>query len=271
MKQTAYTGVQNLTSKIPYIGGLCKFWFIPVQDVDSIPPIDPVNQFLTAEPVLKLLKQWLGPVPVPDRQLGYTETQENSTAGPGIKVKIAGNHYGDAPQSRINIDNIMYGRYLVVGKQRAGGFYLLFGSLESPLNFDHEFTAGQNGSNDTTFTKIAFTGEAINRALVIPSFLGDQSGLIFPGGGGGGGIPPVSTNETEIIYITAESTKSFIWNSTRLARFGPFPTVECWQVDEGGTYYLTAYQPFIDAPPPSLFTTMYYDFGGPITGFIVIK
>jgi len=271
MQQTAYTGIQNFTSKIPYIGGLCKFWFIPVEEVESIPPINPLNQFLTAEPVLVTGKEWRGPVPIPDRQLGYTETQENAVAGHSFKVKIAGNHYGDVPQSRVNIDNISYGRYLVIAKQRAGGFYLLFGTKDSPLNFDHEYTAGQNGGNDTAFTKIAFTGETIHRALVVPSFLGDASGFIFPGGGSGGGGTTPNTNETEIIYITGESSKSFTWTSTRLQRFGLFPEVECWLIDDTGTYYLSAVQPYIDNPPPSLFTTMFYEFPAPVTGFIVLK
>ena len=271
MNQTAYTGIHNLTSKIPYIGGVCKFWFIPVHDIENIPPIDPANQYLLAEPVLKAGKQWLGPVPIPDRQLGYAETQENASAGPSYKIKIAGNHYGDVPQSRVNLDNISYGRYLVMAKQRSGGFYILLGSMDSPLFFDHDFSAGQNGANDTTFSKIAFSGQAINRALVVPVFMGDTSGYLYTGGPGGGGGTTPDPNETEIIYITAESTKSFTWTTGRQQKFGPYPLVECWIQDDGGTYYLSAVQPYIDAPPPSLFTTMFYDFGAPVTGFIVIK
>jgi hypothetical protein len=270
MQQTAYTGINNLYSKLPYIGGLCKFWFIPIQDVESIPLINPVNSYLLAEPVLKATKTWFGPVPIPDRQLGYTETQENTAAGPSYKLKIAGNHYGDAPQSRVNIENITYGKYLVVGKQRAGGFYLLFGTTDSPLNFDNEFTAGQNGANDTAFTKIAFTGSSINKALVIPSFLGDASGLIYPGGPGGGG-GTVHTNETEIIYFTSQTNVSFTYTTARRNRFGDFPCVECWIIDPSGTHSLSMAQPYIDGPPPSSFTTMFYEFGGPQTGFIVLK
>lgn len=270
MNQTAYTGISNFYSKLPYIGGLCKFWFIPIQHVESIPAINPVNSYLSAEPVLKAGKTWYGPVPVPDRQLGYTETQQNATAGINFTTKIAGTHFGDAPQSRVTIENISYGKYLVIGKQRAGGFYVLFGTLDSPLNFDHEFTAGQNGSNDTALTKIAFTGSILNRGLVVPSFLGDPSQLIYPGGGsGGGGI--IDTNQTEIIYITSESTKQFTWTTDRRNRFGDFPTVECWLLGSDSVYYLSTVQPYIDAPPPSGFTTMFYEFPDNVTGFIVIK
>lgn len=269
MKQTAYTPISNLYSKLPYIGGLCKFWYIPVQHVASIPNINPVNSYLLAEPVLISGKTWYGPVPVPDRSLGYTETQENSTAGHYYKLKIAGNHYGDAPQSRVNIENLTYHKYLVIGKQRAGGFYLLFGTLDSPLNFDNEFTAGQNGANDTAHTKLAFTTSIMHKALVLPSFLGDPSQLIYPGGGSGGG-GGVHTNETEIIYITNESSKSFTYTTARRNRFGDFPQVECWLQGPDGVNYLSPTQPYIDAPPPG-FTTMFYEFPSNVTGFIVLK
>ena len=269
MFQTAYKGITNLTRKIPYIGGFCRFWFIPVEEVETIPPIDPLTQYLTAEPVLVTDKVWRGPVPVPEKTLGFLETQQNGTAGSYFKQSIQGTSPGDYPQHRVNLDNMTYAKFICVGKLRAGGFYLLVGSIDSPLDFDQEFTSGANGSNDNAGTKLAFTGESICRALVMPSFDGDQSGGVDPGGGGGG---TGGANQTEIIYINNESTKDIAWTPARLAAFGVFPEVECWILDPGtGEYSLSAFQPFIDAPPPAAFTLLSYDFGGNVTGFIVIK
>lgn len=267
MFQTASTGITNLYRKLPYLGGLCKFWFIPIDEVDSIPGIDPYNQFLLDEPVLKEDKLWRGPVPVPDAQLGFTETQKNDAAGVYYEVKIQAQPPGDIPQQRINLDNMAYGQYLVVGKQRAGGMYLLFGSMDSPLDFDNQYTNGPGAAQNAS-TKIAFTGESIPRALVLPQFLGDASGYIYPNGDPGG--PIVSQNETEIIYIIEESTKTINWTTNRRSRFGAFPEVEVYLKGEDNLLYKAAVQPYIDFPPPD-FTKMFFEFSGNQNGFISIK
>lgn len=267
MQQTAYKGILNLASGLKYVGGICRFWFIPINDVDSIPAIDPTTQYLLAEPVLKATKYWHGPVPIPDRQLGYTETQNLGTGGLFYKTKIAGNHPGDNAVSRINLDNLAYGRYLVVAKQRAGGMFLLFGSLESPITFEQDFTAGQQGADDTTHTKIAFTGESIHKAVVLPSFSGSDSDL-----DGCHCTPAATGNQAEVISFTGVGSVNFTWTPTRLANFGVFPEVELYIQGPDGLYYKSAIQPYIDAPPPG-FTTMYFDFGvgASVTGFILIK
>jgi len=87
-------------------------------------------------------------------------------------------------------------------------------SLESPLDFDNLYINGP-GAAENAHTKVAFTGESLCRALVIQNFLGDDSGLVYPGGGPGG-APLPGANETEIIYITAETSKTISWTLTRL-------------------------------------------------------
>ena len=265
MYQTAYTGISNLLKAIPYLGGVCQFWFIPVNEVESIPNIDPVNQYLLAEPVLKTGKVWRGPVPVPDAQLGFTETQENAAAGPYYKQQLQAQHPGDVPAHRVNLDNMAYGQYLVVAKLRSGGFYVLLGSLDSPLNFDHDFSTGP-GSNDDAKTKIAFTGESIYRAPVIPNFAGNDSGFITPCDG----PPPSPPNQSEIISFTAQTLVTIDWTPTRISKFGVFPEVECYVLGPDTLYYKAAVQPYIDAAPPS-FTQLYFSFSGATTGFILIK
>jgi len=269
MQQTAYTGIKNLYKGVPYLGGICKFWYIPVEEVDNIPGINPVNQYLLAEPELKADKVWRGPVPVPDAQLGFTETQDSFAGMPFYKQKVQAQAPGDVPQQRVNLENMAYGQYLVVAKLRSGGFYLLLGSLESPMDFDSEFSTGP-GSNENAKSKLAFTGESNFKALVIPEFQGDESGWVHPcdGGGGGGGA---TGNDAEIIEITNESSKTVLWTITRAARFGVFPLVEVYLKDDTNTYYKADVQPYVDGPPNISFTNMYFNFGGNVTGFILIK
>ncbi len=267
MQQTAYTGIKNLYKGVPYLGGICKFWYIPVEEVASIPVINPANQYLLAEPELKADKVWRGPVPVPDAQLGFTETQDSFAGMPYYKLKLQGQAPGDVPQQRVNIENMAYGQYLVVAKLRAGGFYVLLGSLDSPLDFDAEFTTGP-GSGENAKSKIAFTGESNYKALVLTEFQGDESGWVLPcdgGGSSGGG------NDAEIIEITDESSKTVAWTIGRAARFGVFPLVEVYLKDDTDTYYKADAQPYVDGPPSGGFANMYFNFGGNVNGFILIK
>ena len=75
---------------------------------------------------------------------------------------------------------------------------------------------------------------------------------------------------TEIISITAESTKTIAYNAGRQANFGVAPLLQVWQQRDDGINYLTDVQPTIDAAPPGL-SLVSFDFGGPVTGFIVLK
>lgn len=259
-------GVSNLMAGLPYMGGACKIWFIPREEVISMPPINPANQYLLNEITLVQDKVWRGPVPVPDGQLGIIETQENSRAGSSFKFKVSASYPGDVPQSRVNLDNMIYHEYLLVAKMRSGGFYMLIGDTQRGMDFEQDYDSG-TGNGKNAGHKIAFTHEQIYKALVLPSFNGDESGFITPPPGGTGSV---CTNDGEIIYITNESSKQITWTLDRQTRFGDFPSVETWLQDENGIYYKAAVQPYIDAPPPTM-TTMDWAFGGNVTGFITIK
>lgn len=260
MKQTSYTGITNLGKKIPYIGGLCKIWFIPVEEVGSISVIDPLSQLLTDEiELLEGVTGWRGPIPVPDASLGFTETYKPDGAGGYYEQKVSAISYGDNTTHRVNLDNMAYAKYLVVGKQRAGGMYLLFGSLDSPMDFDQQYNNGP-GAGTSVSTKIAFSGESIHKALILPSFNGDTTE-----------IPPSSgSNETEVIHFEFENTVDIYWTLTREMRFGSFPEVELYLLGDDSKYYKAAVQPYCDAPPPD-FTKLTFEFPANETGFIVIK
>lgn len=76
-------------------------------------------------------------------------------------------------------------------------------------------------------------------------------------------------NNMEVIALTGVSTFTITWTPTRASLFGLFPHVQVW-ISDGGVIALFPTEPTIDAAPPS-FTTMSFDFGGIVNGFIIIK
>lgn len=180
MNQTSYNGVTNLIKGLPVIGGFCHFWYIPIEEVDSMPVIDPTNQVLKTDITLKAGKAWRGPVPVPDRQLGLTESKKNAAAGPYYDIKVSCVYPGDLPAARTNFDNMAYHQYMIVGKLRSTGFYVVIGNPDAGAEFSADFDSGSANGN-AALTKIEFATEQIHKGLVLPEFNGDQSGFInFP-------------------------------------------------------------------------------------------
>lgn len=267
MFQTGYSGITTLSANLPYEGGFCRWWYIPVQDVAFWPSINPQTGYLVGEPVLKAGKAWFGPVSVPNSKLGYKETQEKAKPGIFYKQQIEGIYPGDSPASRVNLENMAHYRFVAVGKLRAGGMHLLIGSEESWLEFDHEFTT----NHDAATAKIVFAGETVQKALVLTEF--NAASAIPPPDGSTGGDPsptPGGANDVEVIGFTESDNITVQWNSLRSSRFGSFPLIEVW-TKEAGIYTLNSIVDItIDAPPPaqSLFNI---SLTGPATGFIVVK
>ncbi len=182
MNQSSYNGVTNFIKGLPAIGGFCKFWFIPIEEVESMPVINPSNQVLKTEIVLKTGKAWRGPVPVPDAQLGFTEMAKTGNSGPYYEIKVGCSYAGDIPAARVNIDNMAYSQYMIVGKLRSTGFFALIGNKEKGADFTGNFDSG-NASGNAAINTISFATEQINKALVLPSFNGNESGYVdFSGG-----------------------------------------------------------------------------------------
>lgn len=177
MNQTSYNGVTNFIKGLPVIGGFCKFWFIPIEEVLSMPVINPANQVLQSEISLKAGKAWRGPVPVPDDQLGFTEISKSGNSGNYYEIKVGCVYGGDIPAARVNIDNMAYSQYMIVGKLRSTGFFVVIGNTEVGADFTGNFDAGTANGNAALNT-ISFSTEQINKALVLPSFNGSESGYV---------------------------------------------------------------------------------------------
>jgi hypothetical protein len=196
MFQSSFTGIKPLQRNTSYIGGFCRFYYLPVESIATFPRVNGANQQLISEPTLVAGASWFGPITVPKDRLGFTESMERTKAGPYYKYKLEGTHIGDSIESRVNIENMVFHKYLVVGKVRAGGFYMLIGTVDSPCSFDPDYSTG-NGPADTAKTNIVFSTEHISKAYILPSF--DADTLAAGDGSNGNGGNGNMANQKEII------------------------------------------------------------------------
>lgn len=267
MFQSEFTGLKPLQRNTSYIGGFCRFWYIPVEKIATFPRINATNQQLIAEPTLVAGASWFGPIVVPKNEFGYSEDFDRTKAGPYYKYKVEGLHIGDSPESRVNLENMPYHDYLVVGKQRAGGMYLLLGTDQSPLKFDPGYSSGK-GPAETAKTKLGFSTDHISKAYILPSFLSDQ--LAPADGSNGNGGNGTMANQKEIIPFNNVAQVNIPWTNTRNGKFGQMPLIEVWINDGINDPYLFNGGTFeVDQDPPAM-TSLTVKFGQPCTGFIVI-
>lgn len=272
MLQTGYKGVTNFSGLLPFNGGFCKWFFTPRENIATMPAIDPTNQWLEDEPVLKEGKAWFGPVTVPDDQLGFEEIAARIKAGTYYKQKVYGFYPGDDSVSRINLENLPYYEMVIIGKLRAGGMWIILGTDQLGLQFDADFKSGP-GAIATAGHDMAFTIESPFKGLILPSFDGDNTddGNGDDGGGDGGGDCQCP-NKDEIIVFTAEDTEiPFDWSDVRKAKFGSFPLIEVWVNDTDAEGRHLANVPIlVDAFPPDTETFIVQNPTG-LAGIIVIK
>jgi hypothetical protein len=236
MYQSSFTGIQPLQRNTSYIGGFCQFWYIPVEGIAVMPRVNAENQWLIAEPTLQPGYSWFGPIAVPKNEFGFAEAMERTKAGPYYKYKVEGLHVGDSPESRVNLENMPYHKYLIVGKQRAGGMYLLLGTVDSPLIFDPDYKSG-NGPTETAQTKIVFSTEHISKGYILPSFDADTTA---PGNGsnGNGGNENMANQRETIEFAANVGQVDIPWTPTRIGKFGTIPLIEVW-FDDGVKPYLS--------------------------------
>lgn len=257
---------------MPYIGGICRFWYIPIQDIDVWPTISPATQMLTGEPTLKAGKTWYGPVNVANDELGLSEDQLKTTAGIYYKRTLQGLIQGTDSDSDINLANHAPYQFAVVAELRAGGYFKFFGSEEIGMELDHTSSTGI-GSMDVPGSKFSLADECKFKGFILPAFAGINS-TPPPTGGGGPTGGTSSGHAPEIITFTTTDlapTFTFAWTPARLLSFGTFPTIQVW-IDNGSGSYQIQPSTLIacDQEPPNT-TNFLIDMTGAADGFVVIK
>ena len=238
MKETAYQPISTISlTGSSYEGGIAKWWYTPIENLNGFPNIDPTNQQLESEPKLLGGASWYGPVNIPTYQLGYEEPDAITPAGIIYRQKLVGFIPGHNSNSHINIRNLSQKQLCIVAKLRAGGFYIVIGNDEfgAIMSSQYSSTVGVAG---TPGTKLTFSLDSISKALVIPEFYYDQS------------IPPAigpvvldsmghgSAIGSTILLFNATGDTIIYWTSTMINNYGEFPTIEVWAWDnEHNNYY----------------------------------
>lgn len=266
--QTGYSGLNTLYSGLLYDGGFVEWYYIPKEKI-SVWPALKNNQELDAEPQLVFGAAWHGPVKVPQSTVGFSEIQDQSPAGPFYKIQVEGIQFGEGRENRVILDNMAYHEFIVVGKLRAGGFWIMLGNKECGLQFGHKTDNGK-GYFNTSKNELAFAGESINKGLILPSF-GMAPSTPSPGSPGSGSGAPSggAANQTETIIFSGTGSVVIPWTSERKAAFGNFPLIQVWFNDS--THYSLANVPIIcDYAPPAT-TSFTIDLTGFSSGFIQIK
>ena len=249
MYQTQYNSLQTIgRSFAPYIGGICKFWYTPIENLNGFPVIDPSTQKLSAEPVLLGDRNWYGPVNIPDKQMGYTEDNARTTAGLYYKRKLTGFIPGHDAGTHINTGNMALHQFCIVAKLRAGGFFIVAGNDQAGLDFDESYLSG-SGANETPGTKISFSDEAISKAFALDSFLGENA------------VQPINysiittQSDMETIDFNDAGDTVIDWTiNNRITRFGHYPTIEVWPLNDAtGNYYKGNFAIDAIGDPPTSF------------------
>jgi hypothetical protein len=255
MYQTGYTGITTFSWQLPFLGGLTEWWYTPRDNINTFPAIDPATQFLASEPTLKTGKAWYGPVRVPDDQLGFEEPVQRNAIGILYKQKVSGFYPGDDQWSRINLENMPYYEYVIIGRVRAGGFFLVLGNDKKGMQFDADFSIG-NGAIGTAGAKFAFSQMSMNKGLLMLSF-SESPNIAPPGFEPCDGITNivVAENDVEVIpFTSSDFIKTIDWTpgTDFPNRFGKFPEIQVWTNADG----MIAVPIAVDAPPPdqTLFT-----------------
>lgn len=212
MYQTGYLPLQSI-GKAPgdYVGGFCRWWYTPIENILYFPGANPQTQRLINEPILKAGTSWYGPVNVPDEQTGWREKDADNKAGTYYKEEVTGFIPGAETKNHINLGNLAHHRFCVVGKLRAGSFYLIIGNEFAGLRLSHESGSGK-GSMDTPGTAITFTGDFDHKAQVLSDF------------SGGNAIAPPAPAQPFTAYWFASSTNAAVNDSfiTALTTKGVF-------------------------------------------------
>ena len=267
MNQTGYLGLHTLQTNLPYDGGICKWYYAVLEDVAIWPSIDSLTQELGTYPTLLTGKTWKGPVDIPNDHLGFSEIQKNVAAGIYYEQKLEFHQPGDNRANRQIVENMPYYQFVVVAKMRAGGFWILLGNPDCGMRFTNvqDFGKGQFASAKT---EMVFAMKSQFKALVIPSFAGDNS----DSADGTTTATTAAANDVEQINYTTDNTTTTViiyWNAARIKRFGLFPLIEVWS-NESGTYKLdNSPNIFYDDSGHTPFFTI--DRTGADTGFIIIK
>lgn len=211
---------------MPYDGGFCEWYYTLWENIQSWPFVNPITQELLSEPTLKSGKSWFGPIKVPNSTVGFKEEFKTSAAGLFYEIKVDAFQFGDSRVNRPLLENMVYHKYVLVGKLRSGGFWILIGNQQAGLSFGNIFNSGV-GAGNVVSNDLSFYQKAKNKALILPSFNNSNS-IPAPGGGS---TTIITVYDMELVALNQNGDTEISWTTSLSQRFGNYPTFEIWATD----------------------------------------
>lgn len=190
--QNAYLPIQHLDRPPLDAGGLCYFYFIPIEDVLQWPSVNPQSGSIVDDVVLKAEKTWMRCMVIENGK-AYEEKLKSSDSGNYWEININGFLPGDSPINNLSVNKMKHRRFAVVTKER-NGIMRLMGEQHNGVAFQADYSSADvNGvrgrslsfswvSQDTCplyLTAVSADGEVINPPWTPPVSPGGSGRMVY--------------------------------------------------------------------------------------------
>ena len=134
--------MRNFPKPTDSIGGIQKYWFVPVNDVAALGDII-LNELQSI--TFETDKDWITGYAVYDSKQFSEDKKENKT---GIRfLRSLKMFYPGFDLAAVNQMAEMHTTQFLVAYKDFNGLYKVAGTLENPLNFKYKLATGKDGSN----------------------------------------------------------------------------------------------------------------------------
>jgi hypothetical protein len=153
----------NKPSSPDNLGGLERFWYIPVDDITSIGPVINGKVSIT----LSSGKKWYE-FYASQGSINFKEAKKIDGKGETFTLKLSGFTPRDSED--------LFESFMLMSKQKFACVYLdnngnhkIVGSPREPLRFSYEFSPGKNPSNRNGYD-FSFSRQTKSRSLFVSNF-----------------------------------------------------------------------------------------------------
>lgn len=190
--QNAWFSIQHLDRASIEVGGLCYFYFTPVESVLQWPVINPLSGTITDDLVLKAGKSWLR-CEVIEKDRSFSENQKSEDPGDFFEMNITGFLPNDTPVNTYTTNLMKNRRFAIVTKER-NGIMRLIGNSHSGATFIQSYSSSDaNGARGRSLsfqwqspdsaplylTAVTADGDVINPPWVPPTHPSGSGRMVY--------------------------------------------------------------------------------------------
>ncbi|MDR6565480.1 PKD domain-containing protein [Chitinophaga ginsengisegetis] len=201
--------------------GLCEFYFARHEDVVMWPKVDPQTGTITDGLQLKAGKGWMR-CRVLEADRSYRELTKIDPAGPYSEISVQGFMPGDSTANSLTLATMVFGRYVLVVKERTG-IQRLLGSADVGVSYSGSYDS--EDADGTRGCKMVFSWRTPISPRIYLTPVDAGSPGTGPGGPGGGPLVlvnagpdqlelPSATNSLNLSGIalsTSGDIESYLW------------------------------------------------------------